>query len=76
MYSEASLLAFAESVPNKDLTTPNLKYFTVNQALDDVMYFMSQFTYNSKAGPFQWFVFGGSYSGALSAWFRIKVRAG
>jgi hypothetical protein len=58
----------------------NLKYLAVNQALDDMAYFMANFANVSgvrgiRDAPLRWFVFGGSYSGALSAWFRVKVRA-
>ena len=28
--------------------------------------------YNRSGADNSWFVFGGSYSGALSAWFRLK----
>lgn len=62
-----------DSVPgNKNFTTADLSYLTVNQALDDVKNFMDHFTYNSQ-NNFQWFVFGGSYAGAMSAWFHVKV---
>jgi phosphotransferase system glucose/maltose/N-acetylglucosamine-specific IIC component len=64
---------FPDSVPgNKNFTTADLYYLTVNQALDDVKNFMDHFSYNSQS-TFQWFVFGGSYAGAMSAWFHVKV---
>ena len=62
-----------DSVPGKDFSTTNLKYLTVNQALDDVKNFMDHFTHGSQSSGFQWFVFGGSYAGAMSAWFHVKV---
>lgn len=53
----------------------NLKYLTADQALRDLAYFLKQM---SKGGQFKitpknpWITIGGSYPGALSAWFRNK----
>ncbi|EGC31013.1 hypothetical protein DICPUDRAFT_83068 [Dictyostelium purpureum] len=62
---------YGESTPFQDLTTENLKYLSSEQALNDlaifVVWFQSQL---SNAGKIV--TIGGSYSGALSAWFRIK----
>lgn len=66
---------YGKSVPNNSFSVDNLKYLTVNQALDDMKNFMdfltTQYAVNGAA-PLQYFVIGGSYSGALSAWFKIK----
>ena len=61
------------SQPTPDLETDNLRYLSSEQALADVARFHDfivdkyQLTENNR-----WISFGGSYSGALSAWLRIK----
>jgi len=64
---------YGASVPTSDLSTPNLKWLSSHQALADLAEFygfaQSQFGLTQK-NP--WFSFGGSYPGALSAWFRMK----
>ena len=57
------------------MKTENLIYLTVEQALEDLAYFMQWFKVNykyriSESQP--WVTAGGSYPGALSAWFRSK----
>jgi len=59
----------------ESMKTENLIYLTVEQALEDLAYFMQWFKVNykyriSESQP--WITAGGSYPGALSAWFRIK----
>ena len=55
------------------LETSNLRYLSSEQALGDIAVFHDyivkkyQLSENNK-----WISFGGSYSGALSAWLRIK----
>lgn len=67
---------YGESVPNNDSSTANLRYLSSDQALEDLVTF-SQFIndqYPGSAGapsP-KWITFGGSYSGSLSAWARLK----
>jgi pimeloyl-ACP methyl ester carboxylesterase len=67
---------YGDSVPFNDSSTPNLRYLTTLQALADFANFRASL-------PFQpgmqflpsnatWIVFGGSYSGSLSAWARLK----
>jgi len=67
---------YGESVPATPtqymggLLTPTLKYLTSRQALADNALLIR--TLNGQTtGTNKWFVFGGSYPGALSAWFRI-----
>ncbi len=53
----------------------NLRYLSVEQSLEDMAYFMSWFkdNYTYKILESQpWITIGGSYPGALSAWFRNK----
>ena len=53
----------------------NMKYLTINLALSDLAYFINWckdsrlFGINEKT---PWITIGGSYPGALSAWFRYK----
>ncbi|CAD5228722.1 unnamed protein product [Bursaphelenchus okinawaensis] len=61
---------YGDSTLTKDLSVPNLKYLISRQALEDLAYFIK--TINEAKGyknP-KWITFGGSYAGALSAWFR------
>lgn len=62
---------YGQSIPTPDTSTSNLQYLSSQQALADAAAFR-QFiaqTYNAN-GP--WIVFGGSYSGSLSAWLKMK----
>ncbi|EGD72612.1 hypothetical protein PTSG_04347 [Salpingoeca rosetta] len=63
---------YGDSVPFDDFSVTNLEYLTSRQALADaaqlIKHVNSSDTYKCSA----WFAFGGSYSGALSAWFRVK----
>eukprot|EP00163_Fabomonas_tropica_P016282 TRINITY_DN2926_c0_g1_i5.p1 TRINITY_DN2926_c0_g1~~TRINITY_DN2926_c0_g1_i5.p1 ORF type:complete len:393 (+),score=129.42 TRINITY_DN2926_c0_g1_i5:595-1773(+) len=62
---------YGQSSPVPDYTVPNMRFLSSEQALADLAHFREQMTEENKlTGP--WVVFGGSYSGALSAWFRIK----
>ncbi|EWS72409.1 serine carboxypeptidase S28 family protein, partial (macronuclear) [Tetrahymena thermophila SB210] len=70
---------FPQSDTVDSFSTQNLKYLTHDQALADTAYFISQVKKNlfadnsfkvSEMNPF--ITVGGSYPGALSAWFRYK----
>ncbi|XP_009780122.1 probable serine protease EDA2 isoform X3 [Nicotiana sylvestris] len=69
---------YGKSSPFKSLTTGNLKYLSSKQALFDLAAFRNfyQESLNVKLNRSNvenpWFFFGISYSGALSAWFRLK----
>jgi pimeloyl-ACP methyl ester carboxylesterase len=60
---------YGESIPNGNSKTENLKYLTVEQALADLNAFTNYYT-KQKNLHGKWFVFGGSYPGALSSWYR------
>ena len=60
---------YGESIPNDSSATANLKYLSVEQALADLNGFTTYFT-EKKNLKGKWFVFGGSYPGALSSWYR------
>ncbi|XP_057541628.1 probable serine protease EDA2 isoform X2 [Amaranthus tricolor] len=69
---------YGKSSPFKTYTTEDLKYLSSKQALFDLAAFR-QFYQDSLNKRFNrsnienpWFVFGISYAGALSAWFRLK----
>ena len=61
---------YGVSIPNDDMSTENLKYLTVDQALADLAHFIEFYTETGNTGDAKWFAFGGSYPGALSSWFR------
>ena len=59
---------------NDSLKTSNLKLLTSEQALSDLAYFINEVNINKMFGVNgnPWISVGGSYPGALSAWFRYK----
>lgn len=66
---------YGESMPygNKSMERDYIKYLTSEQALADYAYMINTFKEQipgSKNSPV--IVFGGSYGGMLSAWFRMK----
>ncbi|KAJ1294860.1 hypothetical protein BS78_01G178800 [Paspalum vaginatum] len=70
---------YGKSSPSKQLTTENLRFLSSKQALFDLAVFRQYYQeslnarYNRSSGfDNPWFVIGVSYSGALSAWFRLK----
>jgi len=69
---------YGKSSPFKYLTTENLRFLSSKQALFDLAVFRQYYQeylnakYNLSKVENSWFVFGVSYSGALSAWFRLK----
>ncbi|KAG7389148.1 hypothetical protein PHYBOEH_007563 [Phytophthora boehmeriae] len=63
---------YGKSVPNGDLSTENYRHLTVQQALADLKHFKESYQEELGAeGGNQWIGIGGSYPGALSAWFRV-----
>ncbi|XP_027345781.1 probable serine protease EDA2 isoform X1 [Abrus precatorius] len=69
---------YGKSTPFNSLETKNLKYLSSKQALFDLAVFRQYYQdslnvkLNRTKTENSWFFFGGSYSGALSAWFRLK----
>lgn len=70
---------YGESSPFEELTADNLKYLSSQQALFDLASFRNFYQnlvnkqFNRTTGEDNpWIVFGVSYPGALSAWFRLK----
>ena len=58
-----------------DMTTESLKYLSSEQALADLATFRIAMTskFNLTENN-RWIAFGGSYPGALAAWFRYKYQ--
>ncbi|CAN6463715.1 unnamed protein product [Victoria cruziana] len=69
---------YGKSSPFQTHSTKNLRYLSSKQALFDLAVFRQYYQesvklkYNRSGGDNPWFFFGVSYSGALSAWFRLK----
>ncbi|GAB4847507.1 Probable serine protease eda2 [Ancistrocladus abbreviatus] len=69
---------YGKSCPFKTLATENLRYLSSKQALFDLAFFRQYYQnsltlkLNRTNAENPWFVFGVSYAGALSAWFRLK----
>jgi len=64
---------YGESQPFNIWNTTNLYYLTSQQALADFAEFQQYLTQTLVKNPkTKWFVFGGSYPGCLSAWYRLK----
>lgn len=62
---------YGQSQPHEDWTVPNLRELTHEQGLADIAYFIEKQNM-LMGGAKKWVVFGGSYAGAVSAWFRYK----
>jgi pimeloyl-ACP methyl ester carboxylesterase len=62
---------FGRSIPFPALTTENLKYLTVNNAIEDAAQFIVSLK-NKKGLSGPWIAMGGSYAGDLSALLRQK----
>jgi hypothetical protein len=63
---------YGQSMPAPDLSTPNLRLLNSPQALADYALFQQYITQKYNAVGSKWISFGGSYSGALSAWYRAS----
>ncbi|EPS71238.1 hypothetical protein M569_03521, partial [Genlisea aurea] len=69
---------YGKSLPFESLPTENLRFLSSKQALFDLAAFrqilheLLRARLNDTNADSAWFVFGTSYAGALSAWFRLK----
>lgn len=63
---------YGKSIPNQNSETENLQFLTVEQALADLNAFTAYYksTMDPRTTSVKWFVFGGSYPGALASWYR------
>ena len=70
------------SNPVPYLSAPNLKFHTIQQAIDDLEYFAKNVKLampgGDSVGPTQapWILIGASYSGALTSWTMVKYVLG
>ncbi|KAA1477306.1 hypothetical protein DENSPDRAFT_933642 [Dentipellis sp. KUC8613] len=64
------------SNPYPDLSVKSLQFHTIQQAIDDLVYFADtvQLPFSDKVTPAEapWVLVGGSYSGALTAWTKVN----
>eukprot|EP00729_Bicosta_minor_P013222 gene13222-13825_t len=66
---------YGNSQPFKDLSTDHLQYLSSRQALADADNFVRNYVFKQYGTATKVVSFGGSYSGALSAWLRLKYPA-
>lgn len=62
---------YGDSQPFAEMTAENLKYLTYEQALEDFATFQMHASQTLELKG-KWIFVGGSYSGALSAYYRLK----
>lgn len=64
---------YGKSQPTADLSVKNLVYLTSQQALADIALFIEEMIHlHQIPASTKFIVFGGSYSGSLAAWMRLK----
>ncbi|XP_042243465.1 putative serine protease K12H4.7 [Homarus americanus] len=63
---------YGKSHPTEDVSVENLAYLSTEQALADLAAFIVDMQESLGFEDNKWIVFGGSYSGSLAAWFRMK----
>ncbi|XP_051166527.1 putative serine protease K12H4.7 [Leptopilina boulardi] len=63
---------YGKSRPFENVSTKNLKYLNVDQALADVAYFIETVKRERKLNNTMVIVFGGSYAGNMAVWMRQK----
>jgi len=62
---------YGVSSPTPNYSTENLKYLSSEQALADAAFFLQEYN-KTLHNPGPWVIFGCSYSGCLSSWFRQR----
>eukprot|EP01084_Bolivina_argentea_P086718 156720_1 len=62
---------YGVSFPTKTYSVSDLKWLTIDQALDDIKYFMDEIKSNYSVNGIS-MLMGCSYPGALAAWSKIK----
>lgn len=65
---------YGDSQPFTELTSENLKYLSIDQALEDYVTFIKFIDAHPmrNKNPLRLVIVGGSYTGAISSWFRLK----
>lgn len=62
---------YGDSIPNNSTVTANMQWLTVEQALADLNQFIDFVRQDLGTDTSKVVIVGGSYAGALSAWFKI-----
>ena len=63
---------YGQSFPVSDMSVDNMRFLTVEQALEDAAYFQTSLTESMGLESNQWVIMGGSYSGFLTTAYRIR----
>ncbi|KAG9406486.1 Thymus-specific serine protease [Aphanomyces cochlioides] len=63
---------YGTSYPTPDMSNENLRYLSSQQALFDLARIHTYLTSTYGLKRSKWVAFGGSYPGALAAWFKLK----
>ena len=63
---------YGRSIPTDDFSTSNLRWLGTEQALADAALFVRRMNERYNLTDSRWISFGGSFSGELAAWIRIK----
>ncbi|XP_053994684.1 putative serine protease K12H4.7 [Hylaeus volcanicus] len=63
---------YGKSKPTLDITSANLQYLSVDQALADLAYFIECKKRDPRFQNSKVIVFGGSYAGSMATWARLK----
>ncbi|XP_076453998.1 putative serine protease K12H4.7 [Babylonia areolata] len=63
---------YGKTHPTDDMSVDNLQYLNSEQALADLAQFITFAQNKYKLTGSKWIAIGGSYSGALAGWFRMK----
>ncbi|XP_076623576.1 putative serine protease K12H4.7 [Colletes latitarsis] len=63
---------YGKSRPTSDISSGNLQYLSVDQALADLAYFIESKKKEKRFQNSKVFVFGGSYAGSMATWVRLK----
>ncbi|OAD59600.1 Putative serine protease K12H4.7 [Eufriesea mexicana] len=63
---------YGKSKPTEDTSSENLQYLSVDQALEDIAYFIKTKKRQERFKNSTVIVFGGSYAGSVATWARLK----
>lgn len=66
---------YGKSYPTEDMSLPNLRYLSSEQALADLARFHAFLSDKYGLESAKWVGFGGSYPGNLAAWVKLKYPA-
>lgn len=63
---------YGESWPTENMSAANLRHLSADQALADAVQFIAWWSEEHGSLNSSWVSWGGSYSGQLSAWLRLR----